>query len=674
MVLLMRLISQIQALPGWFAIRCDGTDFAVVQLTKLRRQLPLLYLVLIINMVAVAFTHYGLAPNWLTVAVPLLLGSICAVRAVFWARSSSASFSVAEARGHLRRTTFLAGALSAFFLLWALSLNQYGGPYEQGHVTFFVAITVIGCIFCLMHLPQAAFLVTFIVLFPFLTYYVSTGGAVFIAIAVNLALVALVMVQVCTNNFQAFVDLENSKSALSAEKEQSRALSAENALLASTDGLTGMPNRRVFFAKLNALIEAAGDLESTFAVGVLDLDGFKPINDGFGHATGDRVLVEIGRRLESLPGGNVMAARLGGDEFGIIIIGRGDADLVERYGRDICDALRMPVLIDGLELGCRASCGLAMHTRSAFTAALLYDQADYALYDAKARRRGEAVLFSDKHEAKLLAERAIEAALMTADLDAEMEIYFQPIIDITTNRDVAAEALARWTSSALGPIDPHRFIEVAERTGLIRTLTPVLFRKALKEAAFWPEPLTLSFNLSAHDVMSPETMLSVIAAVRGSGLDPARITLEITETAVMRDFDLARSHIATLRAFGVKVALDDFGAGYSSLSCVHRLPLDKIKIDRSFIQNITGELEGRQVVQSILDLCGTLGLECIVEGVENADQCSLIEKLGGRFIQGYHFARPMSAADFAIRCEVCSHEVQSSYLEGTRMLDAADNC
>ena len=226
-------------------------------------------------------------------------------------------------------------------------------------------------------------------------------------------------------------------------------------------------------------------------------------------------------------------------------------------------------------------------------------------------------MFSQEHEDAIRAERAVEATLRTADLAAEMEMHYQPIIDTGSGEIALVEGLARWTSPTLGRIPPDRFIAAAERCGMIHTVTLMLLRKALADCARLPPAIGLSFNLSAHDLASPETMVAILAAVTESGLNPRRLTMELTETALMRDFERAKSAITALRTLGIKIALDDFGTGYSSLGYVHRLPLDKIKIDRSFMADIDTDL-GCSLVSTILDLCQNLGLDGIAEGIETA--------------------------------------------------------
>lgn len=633
----------------WLLLRSGDPWLAPIQLSKLSRQLPLLYVLLIIDALAVAYTHQGVAPFLLSVGVPIALCALCGFRALYWTHYRRCDSTPMEALSHLRRITLSASVLAVAFVTWALALDSYGGPYEQGHIAFFVAITVIGCIFCLMHLPQAATAVTLLVLLPYVAHHLASAHPVFVATGINLALVAVVMIQVLANNYRAFADLETSKAALALEQAQTRALSLANGRLANTDSLTGLPNRRAFFAELEALIVAARDTGTVFAVGTLDLDGFKPVNDRFGHAVGDCVLVETSRRLILAAEGRAFVARLGGDEFGLLFPAMASLEAAAEVGRDLCAKLGVPMQIDELRLSCRSSCGLALRTDARQTSATLYDQADYALYQAKADKPGTAAVFSPEHQAQLQGERAIEAVLLAADLSAEMEVHFQPIVNLAAESDVAMEALARWTSPELGRVGPDRFIPVAERTGLIRELTPTLLRKALHSMTGWPSEVGLSFNLSAHDVVCAETILTVVAIVRGSGIDPARITLEITETAVMRDFDLAREHITVLRSLGLRVALDDFGAGYSSLSCVHRLPLDAIKVDRSFVQDVADNPECRNVIRTILDLCSTLGLDCTVEGIETAEQCAIIAGLGARHMQGYHFSKPLRPEDVSRR-------------------------
>lgn len=603
--------------------------------------MPTLYGLLCVNAGALALTHAPLAPTILTLGLPSALIVLCMLRVRHWWRMRPETYSPAEVERQLRRTMGLTALLSAAFVTWAMSLNAYGGPFEQGHVAIFVAITVIACILCLTHLPAAAFLVTGIVMTIFLFCCVTSGNHVFLAIAANTAFVTAVMVRGVNANYQAFVEF------VASQAEAGR-LSEVNARLAHTDSLTGLPNRRSFFQKLDALIETSAENDTRFALAIFDLDRFKPINDTYGHIIGDRVLIATGRRLAAFASADVTVTRLGGDEFGVLVENPGPPEAIIPFCDTICAALQKPIRLGNIQVVTGCSGGLAKYTKAGREADALFDRADYALYHSKEHRRGKTTLFSQEHEDAIRAERAVEAALRTADLAAEMEMHYQPILDADSGRITLVEGLARWTSPTLGRVAPDRFVAAAERCGLIHTMTLLLLQKALADGARLPPGIGLSFNLSAHDLASPETVVAILAAVRGSGFDPRRLTLELTETALMRDFDQAKASITTLRALGIAIALDDFGTGYSSLGYVHSLPLDKIKIDRSFMAGI-GTALGCSLVSTILDLCRNLGLAGIAEGIETAEQLEAARRQGCRYIQGYHVGRPMPIGDLLQR-------------------------
>lgn len=237
----------------------------------------------------------------------------------------------------------------------------------------------------------------------------------------------------------------------------------------------------------------------------------------------------------------------------------------------------------------------------------------------------------------------LERYLRRADLEAEMSPHFQPIFDAARGKTIAFEALARWESPKLGCVPPDIFVPAAERSDLINKVTQTLLRKALKCARAWPSDIRISFNLSVRELTCRAAILDIIAIVEDSGVAPRRIDLEVTETAFMKDFDEARKSMQTLKALGVGISLDDFGAGYSSLSYVHRLPIDKIKIDRSFIKDVETEATCRAVVKTIVELCRNLDLTCVVEGMETDEQARVLRSLGCTMMQGFLFGKPMPA-------------------------------
>ena len=625
---------------SWLSLSSTSPDVALAQLRELRRQVPLLYMLLTMNALAVAYTHYRFAPPFLTVVVPSTLTLLCLVRIVGWLRArTTGDVTPAYAMSRLRRTTFHAGMLGAAYISWSLALDQYGTAFEQGHVAVFIAVTVIGCIFCLMHLPQAALLLTTVVMIPYLIHYVTAGNAVFTAIAFNVALVTVVMIRVLFNSFAGFTSLVQSQDKLAAKQRETEQLSRDNAQVAHTDSLTGLPNRRYFFSKLDEILRAKAATHGHFAVGVLDLDRFKPLNDTYGHAVGDRLLAQVGERLEGAADDRVIVARLGGDEFGLLILD--DVDRAAEIGQQFCDLLGLPFKIDDFRVSLGASCGLAIYPEAGVNAHELFDRSDYALYHVKSERRGGSGLFSLAHETTIRSERALETALRDADLEAELDVQFQPIVDIQTMTVVAVEALARWTSPRLGRVPTDSFIAMAERTGLIHAVTVTLFRKAIDRMLCLPGHIGLSFNLSANDITCSATIASLVECITQGPIASGRITLELTETALLRDFDAAEAAIGKLRALEAKVALDDFGTGYSSLGYLRRLSPDKIKVDQSFAADLDS-VSGRNIVTAILGLCDNLDLECIFEGIESEDQLMKIRSMGYRYAQGYLFARPMA--------------------------------
>lgn len=630
-----------------FRVPADDPELAVAQYRALSQQVPLLYFLLIVSSLAVSFTFSHLAPLWLSVWLPGTLCAIAGVRAIQWWLARDKSVTAEQAVSQLRRTTRLAALLAVGFMAWGLSLHPYGDAHAQGHVIFYMGITVVGCIFCLMHLRPAALLVTLIVNIPFILFFGVAGDKTEKAIAVNIVLVSATIMTILITHYRDFADLVRSRRDLMIKQIETQALSDENFRIANLDALTDLPNRRRFFHDLEQAFAEARDGQLSLSVGVLDLDGFKPINDTYGHATGDRVLTETARRFEkvcmSFADAEADIYRLGGDEFGLIVRNPISTEALADLGRRLTDAVRMPFPVGSTHAHMACSIGVATWDSAIQTAENLFENADYALYYAKRNLRGQTVLFNEKHAAEIRTQSQIERYLLSADLDKELIQLFQPIVDLATGRVLSFEALARWYSPHLGLVSPDVFIPVAERAGLIGGVTRVLLEKALREMQNWPEDVGLSFNLSAHDICAAEGVVRLVAIVNASGVDPRRIDFEITETSMAHDFVKARQSMQTLKALGCHLSLDDFGTGYSSLSYVHRLPLDRIKVDRSFVTDIEND-SASKIVRSMAGLCADMGLKSIIEGVETPEQLNRLREIGCDMGQGYLFARPMPVA------------------------------
>lgn len=611
----------------------------VEQFLRLRTQLPPMYLILTMNAAALAYTHLALAPAWLAIDLPLVLIVACVVRTIQWMRPiDEAALTETIALRMLRRTEIMATILSVLFVTWALALDQYGHDVEHGHVTVFVAITVMGCIFCLSYLPRAAHLVCFVVLGVFISYCLARGTVTMSSMAFNILMVSVVVLKVLRDSFGSFTALEDSRAALHHERAQAQHLAEENARLAHSDPLTGLPNRRYFFARLDALL-ARGDRTVPFSIGVIDLDRFKPVNDVHGHAQGDRLLQMIGERLRAASGPDVVIARLGGDEFGLIV--EGPIEAAEAFGDELCRRVQEPVPLGDIVVSVGCSGGLAAWPEAGASAHDLFDRADFALYHAKRARRGSIVRFSSELERMIRSEQALEAALQSADLMRELAMVYQPIVRTRSMAVVGMEALARWESPAIGAVPAEQLFATAERLGMARTVTLAAFDSVLADFARLPSGQRMSFNLAPTDIADPGTVAALIERIARSGIDAHRLVFEITETSLIGDFAAARAALEKLRACGAKIALDDFGTGYSSLSSLHMLPIDIIKIDRSFAARLD-DSEGRRLIGAIFNLTRSLRLECVFEGIETEMQLMEATLAGFHYAQGYYIERPVA--------------------------------
>lgn len=415
--------------------------------------------------------------------------------------------------------------------------------------------------------------------------------------------------------------------------------------LANQDVLTQLPNRRQFFVQVEQELILARQTSQCFAVGILDLDNFKPVNDVHGHHIGDLVLVEVGKRLAQIRPDEVRFYRLGGDEFAFHLVTDDEHASLRQIAYEINQAISQPISIDGLRMVIKASMGACIVCDQQTSAQTLYERADFALYHVKRTERGNLEIYSDTLEKERQQLNRIDQALRAADIHAELFPVFQPIIDIDTGEVGAFESLARWRSPTLGDVSPVLFIPVAESLGMIADITKLMFRRAIHTMTGWPEDMRLSFNLSAYDVSNQAVIEDLISIMQTSHLRPGRFIFEITETALLQDFETARQNIKRLRQAGAKVALDDFGTGYSSLSHVQHLPLDKLKIDRSFIKDIETNTTSQTIVRSILALCQGMHMECVAEGAETESQVRFLQAMGCHWVQGYYFAKPMPEAE-----------------------------
>ncbi|MCI4664849.1 MAG: EAL domain-containing protein [Neomegalonema sp.] len=416
--------------------------------------------------------------------------------------------------------------------------------------------------------------------------------------------------------------------------------------LALHDPLTGLINRRQFLIELRQLIDVAAASNKSVSAMAIDLDRFKAVNEIYGHAAGDEILLQVSQRLVELIRVGDLVARIGGDEFTVVATWPSDDPTpMTALAQKICEALAAPYTVRGERIEIGASVGVA--TLNDKHSSELMKHAEQALTRAKNAGRKQVAHFDkalcDEMQRRSKLEQDIRRGLR-AD---EFVPHFHPLIDLPTNRISGFEILARWRHPEQGVVAPDVFIPVAEEVGLISEIGWMVLRKACDAAMRWREPLPMSFNLSPNQFQDPELAEKICEVLRSTGFPPSRLEVEVTESGIIQDFTLAQTTIAALKAQQVRVALDDFGTGYSSLTTLRELPFDKIKLDRSFVTGLQHNDESSRIVCGIVSMAQSLGLMTTAEGVESEYEAEWLKQIGCTQGQGFLYAKPMPAEETA---------------------------
>jgi diguanylate cyclase (GGDEF)-like protein len=431
-----------------------------------------------------------------------------------------------------------------------------------------------------------------------------------------------------------------------------RALERDLRHQALHDGLTGLPNRKLFLDRLEHAMARARATEQTAAVLYLDLDGFKKVNDSLGHNAGDLLLRTTAERLAAALRPHDTVARLGGDEFAVLLEDA-DRQTVQDLAQACLDALNRPFLVQGRKAVVSVSIGIVPEVALHGDAEEVLRNADVAMYAAKARGKGCFEIFETRMHEQLLDKLDSESRLRDAVHRGELRLHLQPVVDLTSRKVAGVEALVRWADPERGLQQPGAFIPLAEETGMIVEIDRwVLFEACLaikqwQERAPEASPGWVSVNLSAANLDVADLTDRVAYALATTGLSPHCLVLELTETVLMRDVAVTSARLEELRELGVKVAIDDFGTGYSSLGYLRDIPVDVLKVDRSFITELVGNPRQQELVSAVIQLGHTLGLKVVAEGVETEDQLRLLRRMGTRYAQGYHLGRPEPAEQLA---------------------------
>nr|WP_041756146.1 EAL domain-containing protein [Bradyrhizobium sp. ORS 278] len=413
--------------------------------------------------------------------------------------------------------------------------------------------------------------------------------------------------------------------------------------MAYHDGLTDLPNRAAFLQALSQMIEACRDTDEEFAVLNVDLKGLKDVNDVFGHAIGDKLLVEVARRVHAVSRGGVVS-RLSGDEFGLIIDGK-QPEAARALAEQLAEAIAVEFQIEGKSIRTALTTGISVFPHNGSDPASLLANAGAALFRAKAKARGSITFYEPEMDQQIRDRRVLHQELSVAIKHGELSLYFQPQANSGRTVDASEitgfEALARWQHPVRGFVPPSDFIPLAEESGLIVEMGEWILREACREAASWPKPLQVAVNLSPAQFVHGDLVALVHSILLETGLSPGRLELEITEGVLIEDFDRGVALLRRLKALGVRVSMDDFGSGYSSLSYLQAFPFDKIKIDRAFVMNLGRNPQSAAIIRAVIGLGHGMNMSIVAEGVETPEQLGFLAEQGCDSVQGYLLGKPL---------------------------------
>jgi diguanylate cyclase (GGDEF)-like protein len=417
---------------------------------------------------------------------------------------------------------------------------------------------------------------------------------------------------------------------------------------ATHDNLTELPNRVLLHDRLDQAISSAIRQKHDIGLVILDLDRFKEVNDTLGHFAGDRLLKQVALRLTGVVKDGDTLARMGGDEFAILLTEVEDKAALEVFLQRILDSMVLPFTLEGMALDVQASIGVALCPEHGKDGDTLIQRAEVAMYAAKQQKNGYAIYSSkmDRHSSRRLT---LMGELRQALQEGELVLYYQPQIDLKNKKVNKAEALIRWQHPKHGLLNPSEFINMAERTGLIKDLTLWVLRESVNQILLWQQrglSVSLAVNFSPTCLLSPELPEIMTGLLGSHDLGGSVLTVEITETSIIQDPDLALEILNRLKTLGVDISIDDFGIGYSSLALLKKLPVNEMKIDRSFVMDMLGNEDDGIIVKSIIDLAHNLGLTVVAEGVETKKVAQRLRELGCDLLQGYYFSRPVPADQF----------------------------
>jgi diguanylate cyclase (GGDEF)-like protein len=609
---------------------------------SLRRQTPIVYLLGVVNLSAMEIAAAGTLS--VGANVPTFIAACGLIRMWHWYGSERGKVPAHELMlRRLSQTIWFAAVVCLAVCARCLYLLSVGDAASHMAVMLFGGLTAIGVAYGLTALPVAGWIPLLLIIAPISVEALLSRDRRFAGAAFGLVVVAALTTRLLGAHNRHFTTVVRSRAASVRERELVENARQEALVAATTDFLTGLPNRRAFVA---ALETATSDPAGTLALAILDLDRFKAVNDTFGHAIGDHLLKEVAIRLVKAVGGRGVVARLGGDEFGVLLADIKTPRAAQAIGAQILRRVTGPAFIDEREFAIAASCGMGFSRNGEDPSpSRLMADADLALYEAKDNPGGGVSVFELRMEAPRRRRAQIEQALQLPGIHKHMSLVFQPIFNLKSGRIVANEALARWSDPELGAISPSEFVPIAEQLGLIHDINCHLMGLAFEAARSWPSDIKLSFNLSAVQLCTTGSAGTIIIALERAGLAPDRLQAEVTETALLADFERARTNLNELKTAGATIVLDDFGAGYASIGYLRQLSFDQIKLDGGLVTAAQHSADGKRLLRAVIGLCEILGVSTVAEHVESKDLLGLVMELGCTAGQGFWLERPLAPED-----------------------------
>jgi diguanylate cyclase (GGDEF)-like protein len=635
-------------MPDWFSNLFPSTtrqssELLIEQYTTLRRQIPLMYALMFINVLFLGIGTFHDVPLGMSFGIPIALAAAIVARALIWLRRQSLIATPRDVQSYLRGTIITAAALSIIFGSWGALLFSESEPIRSVSISLYIFVGAISCCFCLQALPLAGYFAILFGIMPVTMRLLASPSWALASIGINFLIVTLLILRTLSTSHAGFKHGLQVRSDMRFEQDRARAAERTAQELAYQDPLTGLQNRRALTEQLDTLT-VRHEHASRMDLLLLDLDRFKGVNDAHGHGVGDKLLQNVAHRLRTIVGQSGTAYRLGGDEFAVTLNSSND-QITRGLADRLIQGMATPFPIDGFLHHISASIGVSQFPSDADSRDSLMQYADIAMYEAKSQGRSRYSFF-EKSMGQSLAAQAILESEMRADLCTDaFRPYYQPIVNLASGRIVGFEMLARWERADGKLVGPGQFIPIIEECGLIGELMLKLLEQVCVDAANWPSYLTIAINVSPVQFRDPWLSEKILAVLTRRGFPSRRISLEITENALISDPVAAQRIIESLKNQGMMLALDDFGTGYSSLQHLSMLPFDKLKIDHSFVHNVDTDENAYRMVMAMIRLANSLHLSVVAEGVESQSVFETLQRLGCQEVQGYLFGNPMSVVD-----------------------------